>query len=456
MPQRLATTLIQRVKMSQTIRVIGAGLAGSEACYQLLKRGYHVDLYECKNRLKNPVQVRDDFAELVCSNSLKSNEITNACGLLKEELRMLDSLLIKVADECRVPSGGALAVDRDIFASTVTARLLEFPNLTIHKEEFTEIDPSIPTIIATGPLTSASLCKSIEKLFSSGTLYFFDAVAPIIDADSLDQGKCFVADRYGKGTGDYINCPLERDEYLAFYDALIHAKTVKLHDFEGEVFEGCMPVETLAKRGVDSLRYGPMKPKGIWHPVTGQKYYAVVQLRKESNTNNLYNIVGFQTNLTFPEQKRVFSMIPALKNAEFLRYGVMHKNNYINAPKVINEYYQCRDYPNLFIAGQLSGVEGYVESISSGLLAALNIVAYTRGLPMVDLSDVTMIGALAHFISSAEAENFQPMNSNWGIVPSMENTPRDKKEKNKMLAERAINTLKLLSKEKYYDIINFK
>ena len=335
--------------MKNRVNIIGAGLAGCEACYQLLTRGYEVHLYEMKTIKKNPVQKLDTFCELVCSNSLKSNEITNACGLLKEELRMLDSIVISCADQCKVPSGSALSVDRSLLSTLVTEKLKEFPNLTIHNEEVCDIDTTIPTIIATGPLTSDKLCQSLNNLFGQEYLYFFDAVAPIIDADSLDSQHYFFADRYNKGTSDYINCPLDKEQYLAFYNELINAQTVTLKDFENDkVFEGCMPVEVLAKRGVDALRYGPMKPKGIWHPVTKQSYYAVLQLRKESNTNNLYNMVGFQTNLTFGEQKRVFSMIPALKNAEFVRYGVMHKNNYINAPTLINKFYQLKNHPNIF------------------------------------------------------------------------------------------------------------
>ena len=435
--------------MKNRVNIIGAGLAGCEACYQLLTRGYEVHLYEMKTIKKNPVQKLDTFCELVCSNSLKSNEITNACGLLKEELRMLDSIVISCADQCKVPSGSALSVDRSLLSTLVTEKLKEFPNLTIHNEEVCDIDTTIPTIIATGPLTSDKLCQSLNNLFGQEYLYFFDAVAPIIDADSLDSQHYFFADRYNKGTSDYINCPLDKEQYIAFYNELINAQTVTLKDFENDkVFEGCMPVEVLAKRGVDALRYGPMKPKGIWHPVTKQSYYAVLQLRKESNTNNLYNMVGFQTNLTFGEQKRVFSMIPALKNAEFVRYGVMHKNNYINAPTLINKFYQLKNHPNIFIAGQLSGVEGYVESISSGLVCGINMAKFLEGNELVDFGRYTMIGALPNYISTAEPTTFQPMSSNWGIVPPLDVLIKDKKEKNKKLAERAINALKLLSKYK--------
>lgn len=435
--------------MKNRVNIIGAGLAGCEACYQLLTRGYEVHLYEMKTIKKNPVQKLDTFCELVCSNSLKSNEITNACGLLKEELRMLDSIVISCADQCKVPSGSALSVDRSLLSTLVTEKLKEFPNLTIHNEEVCDIDTTIPTIIATGPLTSDKLCQSLKNLFGQEYLYFFDAVAPIIDADSLDSQHYFFADRYNKGTSDYINCPLDKEQYLAFYNELINAQTVTLKDFENDkVFEGCMPVEVLAKRGVDALRYGPMKPKGIWHPVTKQSYYAVLQLRKESNTNNLYNMVGFQTNLTFGEQKRVFSMIPALKNAEFVRYGVMHKNNYINAPTLINKFYQLKKHPNIFIAGQLSGVEGYVESISSGLVCGINMAKFLEGNELVDFGRYTMIGALPNYISTAKPTTFQPMSSNWGIVPPLDVVIKDKKEKNKKLAERAINALKLLSKYK--------
>lgn len=439
----------KRKKMKNRVNIIGAGLAGCEACYQLLTRGYDVHLYEMKTVQKNPVQKLDTFCELVCSNSLKSNEITNACGLLKEELRILGSLVIECADQCKVPSGSALSVDRNILSKLVTDKLKSFDNLTVHEEEVCEIDTTTPTIIATGPLTSDKLCQGLKKLFGEEYLYFFDAVAPIVDLESLDKDHYFVADRYNKGTGDYVNCPLNKNEYLDFYNALVSAQTVTLKDFENnKVFEGCMPVEVLAKRGVDALRFGPMKPKGIWNPITKESYYAIVQLRKESNTNTLYNLVGFQTNLTYPEQKRVFSMIPALKNAEFVRYGVMHKNNYINAPRLLNKFYQLKKYPNIFIAGQLSGVEGYVESISSGYMCGVNMANYLEGKALIDYGNFTMIGALPNYITTASADSFQPMSSNWGIVPPLDVVIKDKKEKNKKLAERAINTLKSLSKDK--------
>ena len=347
------------------VNIIGAGLAGSEACYQLLKLGYNVNLYEMKPNKFSPAHKNSNFAELVCSNSLKSNDVTSACGLLKEELRKLDSLVIAVADEVKVPAGSALAVDREKFSEQITQKLKSFKNLNIINEEVVSLDLSVPTIVATGPLTSEGLVKSLQELFNQEYLYFFDAIAPIVSYDGIDFESAFVADRYDKGTGDYINCPLNKEEYEVFYNALISAETVQLKDFENsKVFEGCMPVEVLAKRGVDALRFGPLKPVGLTDPKTGRYPYACVQLRRETNNLDMFNMVGFQTNLTFKEQERVFKLIPALKNADFLRFGVMHRNTFINAPTVLNKYFQVKNQPNIFIAGQLSGVEGYVESIA--------------------------------------------------------------------------------------------
>ena len=324
----------------KTINVIGAGLAGSEACYQLLKLGYNVNLYEMKPNKFSPAHKNSNFAELVCSNSLKSNDVTSACGLLKEELRKLDSLVIAVADEVKVPAGSALAVDREKFSEQITQKLKSFKNLNIINEEVVSLDLSVPTIVATGPLTSEGLVKSLQDLFNQEYLYFFDAIAPIVCYDGIDFESAFVADRYDKGTGDYINCPLNKEEYEVFYNALISAETVQLKDFENsKVFEGCMPVEVLAKRGVDALRFGPLKPVGLTDPKTGRYPYACVQLRRETNNLDMFNMVGFQTNLTFKEQERVFKLIPALKNAEFLRFGVMHRNTFINAPTVLNKYF---------------------------------------------------------------------------------------------------------------------
>ena len=403
------------------IKVIGAGLAGAEASYQLAKNGFEVELYEQKPIKFSPAHKNENFAELVCSNSLKSNDITNACGLLKEELRLLDSLVIKTADKTRVPSGEALSVDRELFAKNITEKLKSMPNITIKNECVEKIDFSQPTIIATGPLTDGKLLENLKEKLGNDDCYFFDAVAPIVTKESLDKDCYFVANRYDKGgkDGDYLNCPMTKEEYELFYSEIIKAKTVELHSFENKkVFESCMPVEVSAKRGYKTLLFGILKPKGLIDPKTGKMPYAVLQLRKESNFNSLYNLVGCQTNMTFGEQKRIFGLIPALKNAEYVRYGVMHRNSYINAPKCLNKFYQSKEYPNIFIAGQLSGVEGYVESISSGLYSALNMMNLLRNKPFVEFSTKTAIGSLANYIASANANNFQPMNSNWGIISS--------------------------------------
>ncbi len=425
------------------VNVIGAGLAGSEACYQLLKRGVEVHLYEMKPKQFSPAHTNPNFAELVCSNSLKSNLLASAGGMLKEEMRLMDSLVIAVADQTSVPAGSALAVDRVLFSKTITERLKQFPNLIVHEEEVTDIDTDTPTIIATGPLTSPTLSACLQNLLGGEHLYFFDAIAPIVSKESLDEEKYYIADRYGHGTGDYINCPMNKEEYEAFYEALITAETAQLKDFENsKVFEGCMPVEVLAKRGKESLLFGPLKPVGLTNPRTGTKDYAVVQLRKETNKDDLYNLVGFQTNLTFKEQKRVFSMIPALHNADYYRYGVMHRNSFINAPRVLNEFYQLKEYPNIFIAGQLSGVEGYIESISSGLLCGINMVRYLSGKPMISFPTTTMCGALVQYISHADEQHFQPMSSNMGIIDPLDVRIKDKKQKYTLMAERGLMTIK--------------
>ncbi len=405
--------------MNKTVRVIGCGLAGAEAVYQLAKRGFEVELYEQKPVKFSPAHKNPNFAELVCSNSLKSNELTNSCGLLKEELRILDSLVIKTADEVSVPSGAALGVDRELFSQKITEKIKSFSNVKIYYQTVEEIDTTIPTIIATGPLTDEKLLENIKELLGNDDLYFFDAIAPIVSKSSLDQNSYFIANRYDKGgeEGDYINCPMSKEEYQVFYEELIKAKTVELHDFENKkVFESCMPIEISAKRGFKTLLFGILKPKGLIDPKTGKMPYAVLQLRKESNFNDLYNLVGCQTNMLYGEQKRVFSLIPAMKNAEFVRYGEMHKNSYINAPKHLNKFYQLKNYPNIFIAGQLSGVEGYVESISSGLYAALNMANMLKNKSFVEFSNKTAIGSLSEYIATANQNGFQPMNSNWGII----------------------------------------
>ena len=420
------------------VNVIGAGLAGCEAAYQLAKRGIAVSLYECKPDVKSPAHKVGTFAELVCSNSLKSDDIATAGGLLKAELRKMDSLLIAVADKVRVPAGSALAVDRTLFTNAVTQAVKELKNVKIINKTVDDWDENTPTVIATGPLTVGALSGAIiEKL--GQTLHFYDAAAPIIAGDSIDYAAAFTGDRYGKGTGDYVNCPMTKEEYANFYEQLVNAERSPLHDFDtNEVFEGCMPVEIMAKRGFDTLRFGPLRPVGF--SFNGTKPYAVVQLRKENAAGEMYNIVGFQTNLKFSEQKRVFGMIPALKNAEFLRYGVMHRNSFIDAPKVINRHFQVKKLPKTFIAGQLSGVEGYVESIASGLMCGINAAAVCSGKIMPEFPPTTIMGALAAYLER-ENVSFQPMNANFGILPPLENKTRDKAENKRLYAERSMKDL---------------
>lgn len=420
------------------VNVIGAGLAGCEAAYQLAKRGIAVSLYECKPDVKSPAHKVGTFAELVCSNSLKSDDIATAGGLLKAELRKMDSLLIAVADKVRVPAGSALAVDRSLFTNAVTQAVKELKNVKIINKTVDDWDENTPTVIATGPLTVGALSDAIiEKL--GQTLHFYDAAAPIIAGDSIDYAAAFTGDRYGKGTGDYVNCPMTKEEYANFYEQLVNAEHSPLHDFDtNEVFEGCMPVEIMAKRGFDTLRFGPLRPVGF--SFNGTKPYAVVQLRKENAAGEMYNIVGFQTNLKFSEQKRVFGMIPALKNAEFLRYGVMHRNSFIDAPKVINRHFQVKKLPKTFIAGQLSGVEGYVESIASGLMCGINAAAVCSGKIMPEFPPTTIMGALAAYLER-ENVSFQPMNANFGILPPLENKTRDKAENKRLYAERSMKDL---------------
>lgn len=414
----------------QYINVIGGGLAGSEAAYQIAKRGIKVRLYEMKPIKFSPAHSSENLAEIVCSNSLKSNLLTNACGLLKEELRRLDSLLIKCADETAVPAGQALAVDREEFSRLVTKKIEENENIEIIKEEVTTIPDGI-TIIATGPLTSDALSSEIAKLTGEEKLFFYDAVAPIVTKESIDMNNAFTADRYGKGDSDYINCPMTKEEYEFFYNELINAEVTNKHEFEkGNLFEGCMPIEEMARRGSQTLTYGPLKPVGF-----DKKYYAVVQLRQDNKEGTLYNLVGFQTNLKFGEQKRVFSMIPALKNAEFVRYGVMHRNTYINAPKLLDNTFNLKG-TKIFFAGQISGVEGYVESIASGMVAAINAVQMIEGKEKIVFSEETMIGALSAYIST-ENKNFQPMNANFGIL-NCDKKIKDKVQKYTYLAERSL------------------
>ena len=426
--------------MRKIVNVIGGGLAGCECAYQLSKRGVEVNLYDMKPKF-TPAHKNPNLAELVCSNSLKSNDILTAGGLLKEELRRLDSLLIKMADKCCVPAGSSLSVDRELFSKSITDYLNSLDNVHIISQEITDIDTSVPTIIATGPLTSSALSDSICRLIGQEKLYFFDAIAPIVSFDSIDFDVAYFKDRYDKGGKDYINCPFTKEEYLKFYNELIAGETVKLKDFEdSKVFEGCMPIEVLAKRGEDAIRFGPLKPVGLEDPRTNKTPYAVVQLRRETFENEYFNIVGFQTNLTYSEQKRIFRLIPGLQNAEFLRLGTMHKNTYIQSPKVLNEYYQMKKYPNIFFAGQITGVEGYIESISSGLVAGINMYRYLSDLEMIDFDKHTLIGALSKYISTKVGE-FQPMSANMGLINYDEFKIRDKKEKNKRLKDISLSII---------------
>lgn len=424
--------------------VIGAGLAGCEAAYQLAKRGIKVKLYEMKPIKRTPAHKSDLFAELVCSNSLKAARVASAAGMLKEEMRMLDSLLMKCADKCTVPAGGALAVDRDIFSELVTNEIKNNPNIEVIYEEIDSIDFSEPTVVATGPLTSEALSNTISEKFGS-SLSFFDAAAPIVKADSIDMTSAFFASRYGKGDGDdYINCPMNKAEYEVFYNELINAEKAPLHDFDvnnPKVYEGCMPVEVMAQRGIDTLRFGPMKPVGLTDPATGHRPWAVLQLRRENSQGTMYNLVGFQTNLKFPEQKRVFGLIPALKNAEFCRYGVMHRNTFINSPALLYGDYSLKTNRNLFFAGQLTGVEGYIESASSGLMAGINCARLINGKETVVLPETSMIGALSRYISDETVVNFQPMGANMGVLPELEDRPRDKKLRAEAYANRGIEEL---------------
>ena len=418
--------------------VIGGGLAGCEAAYQVAKRGIKVKLYEMKPKKFSPAHSNENLAEIVCSNSFKSNAITNACGLLKEELRRLDSLLIKTADENSVPAGQALAVDREKFAEAVTKKIKEIENIEVINEEITEIPKDKIVIIATGPLTSESLSKQIASLTGQDKLYFFDAAAPIIEKETIDMQIAFWGDRYGKGDSNYINLPMNEQEYKEFYNELVNAEVVTVHNFEKrDIFESCMPIEIMAKRGEDTLRYGPLKPVGFTDPRTGKRPYAIVQLRQDNKEGTLFNMVGFQTNLKFGEQKRVFSKIPGLKNAEFVKYGVMHRNTYINSSLLLDRTYNLKQNNNIYFAGQITGVEGYVESISSGLVAGINVANQILGKPKQIFPEETVIGKLADYISTENAK-FQPMNANFGILPELPQKIRDKQERYQALADRAL------------------
>lgn len=435
--------------MEQKINVIGAGLAGCEAAWQIAKRGGKVRLYEMKPHKMSPAHNLDTFAELVCSNSFRSNQLENAVGLLKEELRRMDSLIIQCADINAVPAGGALAVDREDFSKCVTDKIRNNPNIEVVEQEFTNIDDTL-TIIATGPLTSEALFNEIARITGETSLSFFDAAAPIVKADSINMDKAFTASRYDKGDADYINCPMDKEEYLAFYQALLNAEKAEIKDFEKKlIFEGCMPVEVMAERGPDTLRYGPLKPIGLLDPKTGKTPYAVVQLRQDNKEGTLYNMVGFQTRLKWGEQKRVFAMIPALEKAEFVRYGVMHRNTFINSPELLSPSYRLKSRKNLFFAGQITGVEGYVESTASGLVAGINAYRVLEGLKEVYFPNTTAIGALAYYVSTSSVGNFQPMNINFGLIEELKPTNsegkhlkiKDKRVKNRMISERALSVI---------------
>lgn len=444
--------------MKEYINVIGGGLAGCEAAYQIAKRGIKVKLYEMKPIRFSPAHSNQDLAEIVCSNSLKSNLLTNACGLLKEELRMLDSLLIKCADETAVPAGQALAVDREKFSALVTKKIIENPNIEVIHQEIEEIEEDSITIIATGPLTSEKLSKQISKITGQDKLYFYDAAAPIIAKESINFNIAFYGDRYSqekkkdetveewkerqlKEQKDYINLPMNQEEYERFVTELVNAEVVNLHSFEKkEIFEGCMPIEIMAKRGIDTLRFGPLKPVGFDDPRTARRPYAVVQLRQDNLDGTIFNMVGFQTNLKFGEQKRVFSLIPGLENAEYIKYGVMHRNTYINSSKLLDNTYSLKDNPKLFFAGQISGVEGYVESIASGLVAGMNAINQYLNDEKITYPETTVIGALSRYISTPN-ENFQPMNANFGILPELEEKIRDKKLRYSKMAERSLKAI---------------
>ncbi len=424
--------------MSKKAVVVGAGLAGCEAAYQLASRGIPVTLYEMKPRRFTPAHHNPDFAELVCSNSLRGAGLANAVGLLKEEMRQLGSVIMQAADATQVPAGGALAVDRAAFSAEVTRIIRNHPLITVVEEEITAVPEVENVIIATGPLTSEPLSAAIRDYFGKDHLSFFDAAAPIVTFESIDMSKAFFGSRYNKGTPDYINCPMNREQYLAFYNALKEAECAELHDFDHQVFEGCMPIEEMAHRGEDTMRYGPLKPVGLVDDRTGERSYGVVQLRKDNAAGTLYNIVGFQTHLKFPEQKRVFSMIPGLENAEFVRYGVMHRNTYLNAPLILERDFRVRGKSSLYFAGQMTGVEGYVESASSGLMAGLSLAAKILEIPLPHFPDLTAIGALGQYISTASPDHFQPMNINFGIIASLDQRIRLKAERYTAISRRSL------------------
>lgn len=426
------------------VTVLGAGLAGSECAWQLARRGISVRLVEMKPGKMTPAHSSPYFAELVCSNSLRSDELSNAVGLLKAEMRRMGSLIMESADKNKVAAGGALAVDREGFSRYITDKLAAHPNVEIVAEEAADI-PDGEVVIATGPLSSDAIAERIAALCPGSDLHFYDAVAPIVTLESVDMDSAFFASRYDKGTADYVNCPMDKDEYLAFVRELCEAKEAAVHGFDdGAVFEGCMPVEVMARRGVDTLRYGPLKPVGLVDPRTGRENYAVVQLRRDNADGTIYNMVGFQTHLTWGEQKRVFSMIPALRNAEFVRYGVMHRNTYLNSPKLLDRYYRLRSEPRISFAGQMTGVEGYVESAASGMLVGIETAARLMGLDPVDFPQETAIGALGLYISGGSVGDFQPMNINFGIITPLGYRVKGKRNKNAVISERSLEIIEKL------------
>ena len=428
--------------MSTEVKVIGAGLAGCEAAWQLAESGIRVKLFEMKPEKLSPAHISQSFAELVCSNSFRSNELTNAVGLLKEEMRRLGSLIIKTADKTRIPAGGALAVDREQFSYMITGQIKNHPLIEIIEQEVSDI-PDGRVILATGPLTSESLAKSITELISDRhMLKFFDSAAPIVTLESIAMDHAFYASRYDKGEADYINCPMDKDQYLEFHDALINAEKAPVHGFEDKlVFEGCIPIEVMAKRGEDTIRYGPMKPVGLRDPKTNKEPYAVVQLRKDNAEGTLYNIVGFQTHLKFGEQKRVFGMIPALKNADIVRYGVMHRNTYLDSPGLLDRFYRLKQNTRISFAGQITGVEGYVESAASGLLCGTETARELLSLPPIEFPGETAIGALALYISSGSVSDFQPMNINFGLIKPLGVKVKGKRNKNPAISERSLQLI---------------
>ncbi|EFQ51382.1 methylenetetrahydrofolate--tRNA-(uracil(54)-C(5))-methyltransferase (FADH(2)-oxidizing) TrmFO [Lactobacillus iners] len=428
--------------MPEKVTVIGGGLAGSEATWQLAKRGIEVDLYEMRPVKMTPAHETGNLSELVCTNSMRSNQLSNAVGLLKEEMRQLDSLIMRVADETAVPAGGALAVDRDSFSKKITQIINELPNVHVHNEEIKDIPKEGINIIATGPLTSDSLATKIKEFCGSESLHFFDAAAPIITAESIDYNIVYKKSRYDKGEAAYLNCPMDKEQFVNFYNNLITAETAELHEFEkNNVFEGCMPIEVMAKRGEKTMLFGPLKPVGLEDPKTGKLPYAVVQLRQDNASASMYNIVGFQTHLKFGEQKRVFSLIPGLANAVFVRYGKMHRNTYISSPEVLNSTYETKLCKNLFFAGQMTGVEGYVESAGSGLVAGINASLRAIGESPIVFPKNTAIGSMANYITSTSAKNFQPMNASYSLMPQLEKKIRNKQERHLMQSKIALDEL---------------